>query len=320
MKRFENTKTQKWILLSYFVFCFYYFGTLMMTYFVSYPQLLKVSKNIPNYMQLFNDKMILFCYLPAILMIISHLLLLLFCSKKFSRVMLWTSFGLALFSVSTTFFAIVPLQNELPTLGLTAELNAKLLIYSMYFQIIPAAIQVTIGLMLFNKFLIEISIFRRMLFIATFFLSLYAIGTLYIESLVGYPMWLLIDPSDWLATREAVGLNIPAFIWVFLIPVYLPLLLLIPMLWKRPLGISKYSVLIMFLSKLWVFIITAIYFIPDIQAKLTVEYSKELIENLNTYDFPLRGIPDLIYIFTLCYMFIKLKLTNENTLKNQTEY
>lgn len=317
MKRFENTKTQKWISLSYFVFCFYYFGTLMMTYFVSYPQLHKVSKNIPNYMQLFNDKMILFCYLPAVLMIISHLLLLLFYSKKLSRAMLLTSFGLALFSVSTTFLAIVPLQNELPTLGLTAELSAKLLMYSMYFQIIPAAIQVTIGLMLFNKFLIETSLFRRILFIASFFFSMYAIGALYIESLVGYPMWLLIDPSDWLATREAVGLNIPAFIWVFLIPVYLPLLLLIPMLWKPPFGISKYSVIIMFLSKLWVFLITAIYFVPDIQAKLTVEYSKELIEDLNTFDFPLRGIPDLIYVLTLCYMFIQLKLTNENTLKNQ---
>lgn len=317
MKRFENTKTQKWILLTYLVFCFYYFGTLMMTYFVSYPQLHKVSKNIPNYMQLFNDKMILFCYLPAVLMIISHLFLLFFCTKKFSRALLWTSFGLALFSVLTTFLAIVPLHNALPTLGLTTELSYRLLMYSMYFQIVPTAIQVIIALILFNKYLSETSIFRRILFIATFFLSLYAIGTLYIESLVGYPMWLLIDPSDWLATREAVGLNIPAFIWVFLIPVYLPLLLLIPMLWRRPFGISKYSVLIMFLSKLWVFVITAIYFVPDIQAKLTVEYSKVLIENLNKYDFPLRGIPDLIYIFTICYMFIGLKLTKENTLKNQ---
>jgi hypothetical protein len=131
-------------------------------------------------------------------------------------------------------------------------------------------------------------------------------------------MWLLIDPSDWLATREAVGLNIPAFIWVFLIPVYLPLLLLVPMFWKRPYGISKYSVVLMFISLLWVFVITATYFVPDIQAKLTVGYSKLLIENLNTYDFPLRGIPDLIYMFTVCYMFMKIKLAKENKAANQT--
>ena len=317
MKRHANTKTQKWILLSYFVFCFYYFGAVMMTYFVSYPQLQKVSKNIHDYMQLFNDKMILFCYFPAVLMILSHVLLLFFCSKKFSSKLLWLSFELALFSVITTFWAIVPIHNELPTLGLTAELSSKLLMYSMYFQIIPAALQVLIAIALFNKYLNKTAIFGRVLFIATFSICLYSLGTLYMESLVGYPMWLLIDPSDWLATREAVGLNIPAFIWVFLIPVYLPLLLLVPLFWKRPQGISKYSVVLMFLSLLWVFVITATYFVPDIQAKLTVGYSKLLIENLNTYDFPLRGIPDLIYIFTVCYMFMKIKLAKENTVENQ---
>ena len=315
MKRLVNTTTQKWILLPYFVFCFYYFGTVMMTYFVTYPQLGKVSKNIHDYMQLFNDKMILFCYFPAVLMILSHVLLLFFYPKSFSRALLWLSFGLALLSVSTTFLAIVPIHNELPTLGLTAELSSKLQLYSFYFQIIPAVLQVLIALALFNKYLKETAVIGRVLFIATFSLCLYSLGTLYIESLVGYPMWLLIDPSDWLATREAVGLNIPAFIWVFLIPVYLPLLLLVPMFWKRPNGISKYSVATMFISLLWVFVITATYFVPDIQAKLTVGYSKLLIENLNKYDFPLRGIPDLIYMFTVCYMFMKIKLVKENTVE-----
>ena len=199
--------------------------------------------------------------------------------------------------------------------SLTAELSSKLQLYSFYFQIIPAVLQVLIALALFNKYLKETAVIGRVLFIATFSLCLYSLGTLYIESLVGYPMWLLIDPSDWLATREAVGLNIPAFIWVFLIPVYLPLLLLVPMFWKRPNGISKYSVATMFISLLWVFVITATYFVPDIQAKLTVGYSKLLIENLNKYDFPLRGIPDLIYMFTVCYMFMKIKLVKENTVE-----
>lgn len=288
-----------------------------MTYFVSYPQLQRVSKNIYDYMQLFNDKMILFCYFPAVLMILSHALLLFFCSKRFSSKLLWLSFELALFSVITTFWAIVPIHNDLPTLGLTAELSSKLGMYSLYFQIIPATLQVLIAIALFNKFLIETAVFGRVLFIATFFLCLYSLGTLYIESLVGYPMWLLIDPSDWLATREVVGLNVPAFIWIFLIPVYLPLLLLVPLFWKRPYGISKYSVALMFISLLWVFVITATYFVPEIQAKLAVGYSKLLIENLNTYDFPLRGIPDLIYMSTVCYMFMKIKSTKENTVENQ---
>lgn len=279
----------------------------MMTYFVSYPQLQKISKNIPDYMQLFNDKMLLFCYIPAALMIGSLALVVYSCSKMFSRVLLWSSLGFALLSVITTFFAIIPIHNQLPSLGLNGELNSRLLTIAMYFQVIPAAIQVVIALIMFNKYLNETKIIARILFIAVFFLTIYSWGTLYIESLVGYPMWRLIDPSDWLSTREAVGLNIPAFIWIFLIPVYLPLLLLIPMYWKRPVGVSKYSVLIVFISLLWVFIITAVYFVPDIQLKLTAGYSKALIEDLNKYDFPLRGIPDLVYMLTVCYMFLAIK-------------
>ena len=279
----------------------------MMTYFVSYPQLQKISKNIYDYVQLFNDKMVLFCYIPAALMIVSHVFVINFCSKMFSRTLLLSSFGFASLSVLTTFFAIIPIHHELPSLGLTAELSSGLLMYAMYLQLIPAAIQVIIALIMLNKYLNDTGVFARVLFIAVFFLSLYSMGTLYVESLVGYPMWRLIDPTDWLATREAVGLNISSFVWIFLIPAYLPLLLLIPMYWKRPEGISKYPVSIMFLSLLWVFVITAIYFVPDIQLKLTVGYSKALIEDLNKYDFPLRGIPDLIYLFTVCYMFLMIR-------------
>jgi len=36
------------------------------------------------------------------------------------------------------------------------------------------------------------------------------------------------------------------------------------------------------------------------------ENQKTLIEDLNKYDFPLRGIPDLIYMFTVCYMFLTI--------------
>jgi len=37
------------------------------------------------------------------------------------------------------------------------------------------------------------------------------------------------------------------------------------------------------------------------------EHPKTLIADLNKYDFPLRGIPDLVYLFTVCYMFLTIK-------------
>lgn len=300
------SKTSKWMLLIYFVLSFYYFGVVVMTYFVSYPQMQKVTKNIHDYIQLFNDKMFWFCYLPAVLMVVTLLMLVSFYSKIFSRPSLWLSLGLALLSVSTTLFIIIPIHNEMSFSGLNANVSSKFFLRAIYFQIIPAAIQVIIAIGLLYKYMSSIKVISRVLFIAVFFLSMYSWGTLYIESLVGYPMWRLIDPSEWLVTREA-GLAIPAFIWVFLIPVYLPLLLIIPMFWSRPNGISKSSILIYFVALLWVFIITAKYFVPEIQLKLTDGYSKELIEDLNKYDFILRGLPDLVYFFTVCYMFLKIE-------------
>lgn len=183
-------------------------------------------------MHLFNNKMLSFFLVPAVLMPISHLVILFTCSKLFSKTTFWISFGLALLSISTTIFIIVPLHNELPILGLTPELSSKLLMYALYFQIIPAAFQAIIAMIMLFRYLknSSTSLAAIWLFIAVFCLSTYSWGMLYIESLVGYPMWLLVHPSEWLATRETVGLNIPAFLWVFLMPVYFPLILLIPML------------------------------------------------------------------------------------------
>jgi hypothetical protein len=309
MKDQNVSKKSKCVLFFYFVFTFYYFGVVVMTYFVSYPQMQKITKNVQPYMQLFNEKMIWFCYLPAILMVVSALFLVIFRPKLFLPMTLWPSLALALLSVSTTFFVIIPIHNALPSTGLSSTLGSQLFMRALYFQVIPAAIQVAIAVGMLYKYMSGSSVVSRLLFTAVFFLSIYSWGTLYIESLVGYPMWRLIDSAEWLATREAVGLAIPAFIWVFLIPVYLPLLLLIPMFWTRPKGVSKYSVLLFFVALLWVFIITAAYFVPDIQQKLTTGYSRSLIEDLNDYDFPLRGIPDLIYFITVCYMFLKVERT-----------
>lgn len=302
----DNSKNPK-ILLFYFIFCFYYFGVIMMTYFVNYPQMSKVHENSHDYLTTFNSKMVWFCVVPAVLMLCSSLLLTRFHSTVFQKWMIWTSVILAIITVTTTLFIIYPIHNKLPETGFTDSIQRELLYTALNFQIIPAIFQILIAFSLLNVYLKDTKPFARWLFISVFGLSLYTWGTLYMESLVGYPMWQLIAPSEWLATRETVGLNIPVFKWVFLIPDYLPLLLLIPMFWKRPLGIPKYYVAIAFICLLSIFLITALYFVPNIQLKLGQYYSKQLIEDLNTYDFPLRGIPGLLYFATIALMFLKIK-------------
>lgn len=48
MGNLEKSKAQRWSLLIYLVFCFYYFGTATMTYFVSYAQLQKNNNKHPR--------------------------------------------------------------------------------------------------------------------------------------------------------------------------------------------------------------------------------------------------------------------------------
>ncbi|MCV9929766.1 hypothetical protein OIU83_19045 [Flavobacterium sp. LS1R49] len=303
----DNSTSAKWVLLIYFLFCFYYFGVIMMTYFISYPQMSKVHENSHDYLQVFNDKMLWFSTIPSILMLISSLFLVRFYSGIFNKWLIWSSALLAIITVSTTLFIILPIHNKLPLTGFSEAIQRELLSTAMNLQILPAVFQVLIAFGLLNIYFKESKPIERWLFISVFSLSLYTWGTLYMESLVGYPMWKLIAPSEWMATRETVGLNIPVFKWVFLIPDYLPLLLLIPMFWKRPIGISRYYVAIMFVTLLWIFLITAMYFVPNIQLKLGESYSKQLIDDLNKYDFPLRGVPGLIYFATVLLMFLKIK-------------
>ena len=303
----NESKSSKWALLIYFIFCFYYFGVIIMTYFVNYPQMSKVHQNSHDYLQTFNDRMLWFSTIPSILMLLSALFLVRFYPKIFQKWVIWVSVLLAIITVFTTLFIILPIHNKLPETGFSDSIQKELLSKAMNFQIMPAIFQVLFALVLLNIYFKESKAIGKWLFISVFSLSLYTWGTLYMESLVGYPMWKLIAPQEWLATRETVGLNIPVFKWVFLIPDYLPLLLLIPMFWKRPIGIPKYCVAIMFVCLLWIFVITAIYFVPNIQLKLGQSYSEQLINDLNKYDFPLRGIPGLIYFATVIAMFLKIK-------------
>lgn len=301
----DNSQQLKWALLSYFVFTFYYFGTIIMTYFVNYPQLYKVHENISSVMTVFNSTMLLFCNIPAILLAISSLFLLYLRPNIFPNWAIWTSVLLCLISVSTTLFIVTPIHNELPATGLTDAVKRQLLPICMDFQIIPMIFQTVIAIWFLNIYLQGNKLLVRVIFTIVFCVALFTWGTGYMEGLVGYPTWLMVGDKDWLAFRGSV--TGPVFFGVFLIPGYLPLLMLIPMFWKRPNGIPRYLVTIMLCAILWIFITTAVYFVPDLQLQLDKGYSKKLIEDLIKYDFPLRGLAGLVFFGSASWMFIKIR-------------
>ncbi len=295
----------KWALLPYFVFTFYYFGTIIMTYFVNYPQLAQVQENIVSVMNVFNGNMKIFFNIPSVFLVISALFLLYLRPNIFPSWAIWTSVVMCLVSVGSTLFVIAPIHATLADTGMSDIVKQQLWPTFMKYQIFPMVLQVFIAVWFLNIYMYGNKLGSRIIFTIVFCVALFTWGTGYIEGFVAYPTWLMVGDTDWLAYRQAV--SGPVFFSVFLIPGYLPLIMLIPMFWKRPLGIPKYLVTIMLCAILWIFVITAIYFVPDLQMELDKGYSKELIGDLIKYDFPLRGIAGLVFMCTVSWMFLKVK-------------
>lgn len=91
-----------------------------------------------------------------------------------------------------------------------------------------------------------------------------------------------------------------------LLPAYLPLFLCIAMFWRRPAGIPKWMVTVFLVAQLWILIVTAIYFVPNIQIPLDTTYSPAIIENLLRNEIPLRSSAELLIFFVTGGMLLKV--------------
>jgi hypothetical protein len=316
MKFLNDNKTKKSLLalLIYVVLTMYYFGTVIMAFFVCYPQFEKVHEHFTLLMEVFNSHMIWVGNLPAFLMLASSFLPLLFPEKAFPKPAIFASIGLALISAGTTFFVVLPVHYLLPTLGFSDAIVQKIHTVCIWFQIIPAAIQVLIVIGVVNRLLRDTRPLARWLFMTVIFLLFFTWGTSYIDEFVNFPVYLTVGVKDWMAYRFGIPQGV--FFGVFLIPGYFPLLLTIPMFWQRPKGIPRRLVTISLISILWIFIITAIYFVPHIQAPLDKGYAEPLIKDILRYSFPLRGTAGLVLFITAGLMFFKAgqyKIQNAKT-------
>jgi len=308
----DNQNKSLWTMLVYFVLCFYFFGVIMMVHFVGYPRFDKIQEHIQTAMEIFNHRLTLVCYIPAGLLLISSFALYWFSPKIFPRWTIISIIILTTISVVTTLFFIVPIHSTLPVSGFSETVQNKLTSISLYFQIIPLFATVILALTLLNKYLADTKPFAKWLFVFAFALIFYTAGTDYVETMVYYPMWSVVGEKDWFAFRHTSGLY---FFRVYLIPSYFPLILLIFLNWWRPKGIPRLLVLIALVCVLFILGVSAAYFIPKLQIKLNEGFSQKLIDDLNKNQFPLRGIPELIYFIVTAYMFIKIgqrKISEDN--------
>ena len=293
-----------WAMLLYFALCFYYFGVIMFVHYSDYNSLDKIHENILPVMEIFNGQMILVCYIPAALLLSSSISLYWFGPTIFPRWIILSSIVLCLLSVITTIFIIAPIHSGILTLGFNQEIQKKIIAVSLYFQIIPAFLQVLLALTLLNTFLKDTKPFPRILFILVFACIFYGAGTDWVDKFINYRFWSAIGATDWMIFRKSAN----QFLFkVYLIPIFLPMLLLLPLYWFKPKGIPKYLIIIAFLCYLWEFGITATYFVPKLQQYLTNKgFSLPIIQELQNKDFLYRGSVGVLLFIVAAIMFYKI--------------
>lgn len=108
--------------------------------------------------------------------------------------------------------------------------------------------------------------------------SFYSMGAGFVESLVNYPLWHIIGPSDtWIDYHKALG---PRIIATLAMPaLLLQLITNILLLFFRPFLVPKWTVWVTLLLLLIAIISSATIQIP-IQAQLDTGYTKELVDRL----------------------------------------
>ena len=276
----------------------------MMVYFFDYASFPAIHENKTAVFQVFNDRMFFVNTIPSILMVISSAYLYFKSPEIISKRIIGIATLLGIISVATTLIFINPIHVSLISNGLTSEIEKQLLSIAFYFQLIPTIFQMLLVFYMLNSYTNQTKYFGRWLFILVFSSLFYSKGTGSIESYVNYPFWSVIGNSDWLAYRNSGSAL--RFFGTFLIPAFLPVLLSIPLFWWRPKASPRYFIAIYWLANIWIFVITAIYFVPKIQLPLNNAYSISAINNLRTYDFPLRGTVVSFMEILLAWMFIKI--------------
>lgn len=288
----------------YSILTFYYFGAVVMTHLVIYPGFEKVNENFHSYILVFNSLIrTIFAYAPM-LMLLSAVALHWFRPRAFPRWAVWCSIALCFVSVIVSPNFIGPIYSSFSTNGFDRIIYQKLIITSVYLQILPSGIQVIIVLGWLNNYLKDTIFFSRWAFIILFSFAYFTAGTGAIEGLVNYNLWLAVGEKDWLNFRNTGS---ALTFWVtFLIPAYLPLFALIAMFWRRPAAVPKKFVVIYALTYVWMVFITFYYFIPDVQLVLNKHYSASLIQDLLANDSLLRGLPGLPMAILPAWMLLKI--------------
>ena len=278
----------------YFALCFYHFGTVVLMYCIGYPGLPQLRQHLPEFMAVFNARLVPFCYLPAGLLVLAAGAVGRVGPAWWPRWAGGAALGLAVVSAGSTLLLLVPAYHRLALTGATPEAMRHLRLLTGA-VLLPAGLHAGLALVLLASWLREVRPLARGLLIVLVAFGFYGMGTVCVQGQVYHAAWLTVGPADWLAFRTA---SQKLFFPVFIVPSYFPLLALLallPLLVVRPRGVPLWAVALETACFGWIAYITAAYFVPHIQRPLwKTGFSVPLIEELIRNDHLLRGPAELI--------------------------
>lgn len=151
-------------------------------------------------------------------------------------------------------------------------------------------------------------------------ISFYSMGAGFVESIVNYPLWHILGPSDvWIAYHEGLGqrivpvLAVPALVLQFISNVLL--------FFFYPSLIPRWTIRATFLLLLVAIISSFVIQIP-IQAALATGYSEELVDRLIKSDLIFRvavaAIRNSVIIYMM-YLLLRKPGSNGNHKKNSSK-
>lgn len=288
------------VITAYFLVSLYYFGIITSNYFIIYPSFSQIHEHYDAYMGVFNSSVRILMIYSSVALLLLSVLLLWFRPNIFPRPAIWVIICLSAVSVCATLFFIMPIQLSLWINGFKPSLYLRLMDISLYFQIVPSLLQVLMGFWLLNRYLSDVKVVSRWVFILFFSITFW---TENYDALVNFSLYTTVGAKDWLAFRAAI---VPTKFFFLLIVAFTPMLLTIPMFWLRPKSVPKLFVGIYGLTIFWIFFITFIYIAKDLQGYLSHDYSRAKIEELINSDFEYRGLPAMVLTSITAWMFIKI--------------
>jgi hypothetical protein len=145
------------------------------------------------------------------------------------------------------------------------------------------------------------------LFLISFALVFYGMGSSFVESFVNYPTWRLIGANEFRAYHQALG---PLIIGYMVIPMLITTVFTALLLWFRPAPLPRWAIWLAVILQLIIWVSTVAIQLP-IQMRLSRDgLSLPLIDRLIFTNWWLRKVPQIINAFLFLWLMSLLLRVN----------